>query len=104
MLAAAVAANMVGVCGTTTTRERREGVSTFLMSRPARVRSPSLGLIDVNDDWKVFGWALLVVYRLRSRLAIVDFPEPEPPTIAVEVPGLMHKLMSLRVTASGREG
>ena len=37
-------------------------------------------------------------------MAIVDLPEPEPPTMAVKVPGLMHRLMSLRVMTSGREG
>ena len=35
---------------------------------------------------------------------MVDFPDPEPPTMAVEVPGLMCRLMSLRVRTSGREG
>ena len=53
---------------------------------------------DIVNLPEVGGW------RPRIREAIVDFPEPEKPTSAVVVCGLIVREIEERIGAVGREG
>ena len=43
-------------------------------------------------------------YKRKSNCAMVDFPDPEPPTINVVSPGGMNRVMFCNTTFSGLEG
>lgn len=65
----------------------RVGMWTWLMSTPAMDRVP---------------WG--TGYRPRIREAMVDFPEPETPTRAVEVEACRVRERDVRTGWEGREG
>ena len=77
MFSAIVAEKRVGFCETTVIKVRSVGVWMCLRSLPEKAIA-AVGLLVCG-----------VVYRLSRREAIVDLPDPEDPTMAVDVPALI---------------
>ncbi len=93
MLAAMLVANRVGCWATTATRLRRVGMCRALMSRPSINNVDGVSMSGVDGG-----------YSPRIREATVDLPDPEEPTIAVQVFGGMVRWRFWRMVVSGRDG
>lgn len=93
ILAAMLVAKSVGCWATTEIRLRSVGMCKDLMSRPPINNVDGASFPGVDGG-----------YKPRSKEATVDLPDPEEPTMAVQVFCGMVRLKFCRTLVSGREG
>ena len=86
MLAAMLVANRVGCWATTAIRLRRVGMCRVLMSCPSISNVDGVSISGADGG-----------YSPRIRDATVDLPDPEEPTMAVQVFGGMVKWRFCRI-------
>ena len=96
MFARMLEGNRVGCWGTTAISDRRVGTWIRRMSMPPSVIDPVCPVgMDVLESTS---------YKESRSEVMVDFPEPEAPTIAVQALSWTDKLKFRRTRSSGLDG